>query len=668
MKDFSAATALTTNPEPLSNQPGVFLSLDAIRRLPLSQEARLSLLSELRHSAESGLSKAHLMAEQAELYLRCCEHAYNTCDWLQAIDHHDALLELVLLLARALPEKARSFWSRYGELLAFLTAAVHPAVISNSTSPPPQPLRAELCWRLAERLKIGRQLPFTPPEWLAVLEQQLVQDGAAYWTALIDTDADDPTGLARRRSFSLLIRLDELLAPAPSWIIEQAREHLCNLAQSLLAQHKPESRNLAQLCSDLEALPLDPEDQSKMAVSIVRARLSLELLAPDLGGLIPQIDSEAFVKAEISQNKDLPAKAMMVLRDFNDDTASPLEFNVAPLLVDTDQEGDEFNHLDEALEEFVWHLPRGSTAIHAAPALLDALEPAWRNGLRLSAKSFEKIAYLSAAWQRRLTERLDPLPILDWHHSMLIELDSRELAALKPILEMSESLQPALAELRRQHHNDQFWREKVETPWMCCPPPLEALRRLHCELGFYAQTHQPFQELNRWGMELSQVLHEAESWTDDAGCLGLWLSVTQEQVIRYQQPLPTFGVPPAADSLLAQLGGMEILYVGDQAEDVREAHRLGRCFRGEPFGLRVLKTPLSRWPARPAGGFWESLDLVLDAVEITYRQRPFDVVLADCGAYRLPLLRSVHQRYGVTALSTGLPMVDWLTGKSDFST
>jgi hypothetical protein len=29
------------------------------------------------------------------------------------------------------------------------------------------------------------------------------------------------------------------------------------------------------------------------------------------------------------------------------------------------------------------------------------------------------------------------------------------------------------------------------------------------------------------------------------------------------------------------------------------------------------------------------------------------VLLADCGAYRLPLLQTAHQRYGVAALSAG---------------
>ena len=195
---------------------------------------------------------------------------------------------------------------------------------------------------------------------------------------------------------------------------------------------------------------------------------------------------------------------------------------------------------------------------------------------------------------------------------------------------------------------------------MQCPPPLEALRRLYREEGFYASSHGPLESLRAWGQEAVLALQEAELWTDDAGCLGLWLATAQELVGEGQAPLPALGAPPAPEQLLAELGGLEVLYVGDQAAAVQAAHRAGRCFRGDPFGLRVLDTPASRWPARPAGGLEESLAVLLEAVDGLYRQRPFAVLLADCGVYRLPLLRAVHQRYGVAALSSGRPLAGWL--------
>jgi hypothetical protein len=52
----------------------------------------------------------------------------------------------------------------------------------------------------------------------------------------------------------------------------------------------------------------------------------------------------------------------------------------------------------------------------------------------------------------------------------------------------------------------------------------------------------------------------------------------------------------------------------------------------------VLETLASRWPARPADGFAQRLAVLLEHVEVLYRQRPFAVLLADRGACRLPLL------------------------------
>ncbi len=610
----------------------------------------------MRIRAEDGFTRAQVTAEEAELRLRCCEHAFTASEWLEAFEHHDALLELVDGLARALPDQETTFWNRYGELLAALTAAVHEAVNSNSLNPPPEPLRAELCWRLAYRLKLGHDLPFEPPAWLLVLEQQLVQDGAAYWSAFLeamDTDsgAPDPQR-ARRRAFALLLRLNQLLAPGPAWVLQQARGHLAAEAEVLLSQANPPPVDLVWLSTSLEHLPLEQELHAQQrAVLLTRARLVIELLDPALSPLTAPPAADASSVAEVKQPE--PAAAELVLLEAGQ-TAEAWQLDLAPLLTA------ELEAIEAAMDDFVWHLPRGSRARPAAPALLAVLDPAWKTGLRLSPVALERLAYLAAVWQRRLADKLEPLPTIDWQYSLLIELDSTELAVLQPLLASPESLAPALAELRREHHNPTFWDQRLELPWMQCPPPLEALRRLHVEQGYYARANQPLDELVQWGQEMTQALLSAELWTDDAGSLGLWLAVAQELVGQCKGTCPPFGLPPAPDQLLGEWAGLEVVYVGDQAEAVQAAHRAGRCFRGDPFGLRALPTPGSRWPARPAGSFQESLLLLLEAVDGLYRQRPFAVLLADCGAYRLPLMRAVHQRYGVAALSSGRPLATWL--------
>lgn len=671
---------------PGAREPGVWLTLEQLRQLPLSQEARLQLLRELQAAAATGETQVQLVAEQAELHLRCCEHAWSQGDWLEAVRHHDALLELVARLVQVLPEQAGPFWGRYGELLAGLTAAVHGAVNSQSATPLAEPLRAELCWTLAERLHVGRQLPFEPPAWLAVLEQQLVQDGASCCIDLLNQAEPPAPAQTRQRAIVLLLRLQVLLEPAPAWVLQLARQHLEAEVARVLAgpPQEPAPAELAQLLALLERFPAAEGAEDSLAQALTRARLALELLAPELAPLTRVAQPAAQPSQQVADpvtadlQTAIPAAAdpephpvaELVLLEAGSE-ASALQFDLTPLLA-ADAEGDGcqadsqwdsqagFQQIEDALDDFVWHLPRGSRAQPAAPALLAALEPAWRAGLRLQPAAFERLAYLAAAWQRRLAEKLEPLPALDWQHSLLIELEATELAVLQPLLATPAALEPALATLRREHLNQAFWQERQELPWMQCPPPLEALRRLHVEQGYYARTHEPLQGLLGWGREAAQALLEAEVWTDDAGCLGRWLAVAQELVAQQAGPLPLVGAPPPPEQLLAELAGLEVVYVGDQAAAVQAAHRAGRCFRGEPFGLRVLETPASRWPARPAGSFEESLAVLLAAVEGLYRQRPFAVLLADCGAYRLPLLRAVHQRYGVAALSSGRPLASWL--------
>lgn len=632
----------------------MWLPLERLRELPIEPAARLQLLRELSTRQQPRSAALALWGEFAELSLRCCEEAYQQKRWGEALEHHDALLTVVAQLVEAVPARAPLYWKRYGELLAFFTAAVHGAVSTVGADSLPVLERASLCWDLAQRLRHATDLPCDPPDWLAVFEQQLVQCGALYWLEIVDSPQ------AQRRAFLLLLRLKQLLDPAPEWVMARVRQLLESRTQEVLTAPLADPEALVSLLADLELVPLAPEQSAPMALALTRARLALELLCPELAPLARQSQATAAevpavpsaVSADVVEEEGVLAE--LVLLDEHKHP-SPLQLDLRPLLAA------DFDALDAALDDFVWHLPRGSRAVSAPMALQQALEPFWRGGERLPAAAFERLAYLAAAWQRRLGDRLEPMPQLDWRHSMLLELDTTELAVLRSLVADSAPLEDALGQLRREHHNPAFW-QRQELPWMECPPPLEALRRLHVEQGFYASSQAPLQSLMNWGQDAKRALLEAELWTDDAGCLGPWLAVVQALMGNGESSLPLIAAPPPPEQLLAELGGMEVLYVGDQAAAFREAHRAGRCFRGEPFGLRVLEAPASCWPARPASGFEQSIAALVGSVEALYAQRPFAVLLADCGAYRLPLLRVMHQRYGVAAVGSSRPMLSWLLG------
>jgi len=660
------------------------LSLEKLRELPLSREARLALLEQLQASPLPGTPLPQLLGEMAELRLRSCEEAYQRQAWSEALEHHDGLVELVDRLVALAPEHRDGFWGRYGELLAFFTVAVHGEVTPPTTDATDRARRAELAWQLAQRLRRAGGLLIQTPDWLALHEEQLVRQGVLLHADLLEqaSEAAGPLfGEIQQRALDLGIHLQHLLDPTPEWLEQMLRSLIERQVNAVLAVDPPEPDQLAALLGNLETLPVGVDRAEEFTAALTRARLSLDLLAPELQlasqVAAPLTPSAAATEATADGSAESPQPPAAVLaprmpavvaepgvaelvwleggeEKGGKTEGSPLQLDLQPLL----EVG--FEQIDEALDDFCWHLPKGSRALPAATALSRALEPRWRAGLRLEAPAFERLAYLAASWQRRLAERLEPLPQHDWRYGLLVELAAGELDVLQPLLAAPQQLEPVIAQLRREHHQESLWQQRQEVPWMECPPPLEALRRLHVEEGFYARSHPPMESLLSWGREVALALGEAELWTDDAGCLGRWLAVAQELVLSQQGPVPELGRPPLPEQLLGELGGLEVLYVGNGAAAVQEAHRAGRCFRGQPFGLRVMEGPQSLWPARPAGGFEQSLALLLENVEGLYRQRPFDVLLADCGAYRLPLLRAVHQRYGVAAMGSGRPMARWL--------
>jgi len=91
------------------------------------------------------------------------------------------------------------------------------------------------------------------------------------------------------------------------------------------------------------------------------------------------------------------------------------------------------------------------------------------------------------------------------------------------------------------------------------------------------------------------------------------------------------------------IAGQELLFVTPLASDVEAHHRTGLAFQLftditiQPYGLRCIEAPISIYPNRPERGFEDSLDRALEQVDRAFRQKPFSVFTAACGAYGLPL-------------------------------
>lgn len=647
------------SPAESASPVGLWFSFEQLRELPLDPAQRLVLQRRLLETPQPVQSAFDLLVDTIQLNVRCCEEALAAADVVTALGYLKELSPLVDTLAAVVADRSEGFWNSYAALLAKVMAALCQALDRDGEAAMEAGQVAELCAEAIPVLQQGLELPVTVPGWLKQLERTLARRGAlAGHKHFLATGTED----ANRRALLLALRLGELLDPVRPWVAQLCEQLLRPLAETIPAATPFNPEAVAELIGWTDRLPLAEPTRRKVEPLLTRSRLILELLAPELAASSQPQPPEPMAPQPALAVSSVRA-ALVVLPPGTEPETGQLD--LGPLLardggIHLEKAGP--SAVDDLLDDFCWNLPKGAEALQVSESLVASLEPQWAGGSRWAEEAFGLLSYASAGWQRRLGDKLQPLPLLDWQGGLMVELDSEELAVLVPLLSQPASLEPPLADLRRLHFDPTFWGTRQEVPWMTRLPPLEALRRLHVDHAFYASSHDPLRTLIEWGEGVTEALLASDIWTDDAGGLGGWLAAAQEMVTQGKGPLPLLGQPPPPDRILAELGGMEVVYVGGQLEAVTAAHRNGRLFRGDPFGLRCLPGPDSRHPSRPASSFSVSLAVLLEALDALYRQRPFAVLLADCGAYRLPLLHAAHQRYGVSCLSSGLPMAAWLGG------
>ncbi|MCP9834891.1 MULTISPECIES: hypothetical protein [unclassified Cyanobium] len=542
--------------DPAGGEPMLRVPLRLLRELALPYPAYHQLIAALR--AEAGVAADDpLLAELTEASATALRQALEQRQLEAALAAHDDLLDHLIELAAVRPQVAAVLWQRYGDLLGQLTGQVHERLVPRDGAPVDFSLAERagdgaLCLRMAAILEPTAAQPWAVPDWLPVLEQQLVQHGALAWQQRVPVEA-----AAAGPCLDLFLRLGQLLDPVPAWVELACRAAMGQVIEAVPPAGALEESELALLVARVGRLPVAAEQRAAFDAALLRARFSLELL----------------------------------------------------------QQG------------------RGTVGRPAA----------------------EGLEVLEAEWLEEDDEAPAPsLPAVEWRPgALVVELDALELQLLRHAEGPPESLEEALAELRRRHHDSDFWGAAAGEP-----DPLELLRRFELEAGFYATTQAPLESLRQWARPALQALLQAQVWSGDGATLELWEPWGQAGQRRQ---------PPRGSELLERLGGGEVLLVGETpeaSEVLLAAHRAGRLFAGGAFGLRCLAVPESRHPQRPAAGFEYSLEALVAAVEALYQERPFTVLLAGGGAYRLPLAQTIGSRYGVLAVAGATSLAAWLGGEA----
>lgn len=644
-------------------ESGLWVPLRVLRQLDLPPAAHHRLIAALRSETAGGAPEDPLLAELTELGAAALREALERRDREAALTAHDHLLAHVIELAAARPEVAVVLWQRYGDLLGQLTVQVHGQVIPRDGQTPEfgAPERAgdgTLCLRMAEVLERAAPHPWPVPDWLPVLEQQLVQHGALAFQQRIGTDR-----AAAAPCLDLFLRLSRLLDPLPDWVAVGCRSAMARVIEGLPGAGGIRASELALLVARVGRLPVAAERRPAFEAALLRARFSLELMHQGRGaaGRAASEGGEVLEAEWLDDDDDGggAAAAQPPLR-LVATAADPLQerdvFSLEPFLTG-DGEG-----ATAALEAFLE--PWLSSDRPADPPITSLLESLDGADLPPGDEALMVLRRAATLWQERLGAQVAPLPAVEWRPGgLVVELDPLELMVLRHAGGAAEPLEEALAELRRRHHDDAFWAAAVPGAGtateavQALPGALEVLRRFQLEAGFYATTQAPLDSLRHWARPALQALLQSQVWSADVATQGLWLPwELQGRPGRLRQP-------PQGSTLLELLGGAEVVLVGHGCEALEEAHRAGRLFTGGAFGLRCLEVPESCHPHRPAAGFERSLEALLAAVETLYRERPFTVLLATGGAYRLPLAQAIGSRFGVLAVVGASPLVGWLEGR-----
>ncbi|MDM7937825.1 MAG: hypothetical protein QUV06_10240 [Cyanobium sp. CZS 48M] len=545
--------------------------------------------------------------------------------------------------------------------------------------------RADLCWQVPMLLERLRQLGTELPGWVDLLEEQLIRVGALQYRDLHQADPDHP--LMRARALTLMLHLCGLHDPPVPWKVLIAKALL--LEEVVAAESSPQvddgiREQLGVWRETLERVGiLDAELNERIATTGATDgsnRAAIDLEEQIKTDVVHWLNDNPAVSVPVELRLVCGPEARVVPHD-----RLRLNLNLAPLL--NLPGGVPIEPLVEAFFRPMREQDCGPGFCLREPisSLYESLELLWSQGQELSLEGLARLASASAAWNRcggpgALGARLlgSSLRIARLRDgSSVLRPEPLELMALQAVLYRHGDLEAVLSAIRR-HHLDPAWMNRRREAVVGAPFDLEeCLRRLHTEWGFYASGAAPLECLEQWSRSAMGALLGGQV----TGTLhSLDLLPVAQMMHRSCGRAPELMQWPSDQDLYSFLAGKEVVLATTLPTDQVEAHHgSGRAFelfsdlRIAPYGLRCVQVPCSRYPHRPGTGFGETLEECLDTVDTLFRQRPFKVFVAACGAYGLPLCEAVHSRYGVSCLCSGdrmnayfgmeqAAMADWRAG------
>ena len=665
---------------------GIWLSLESLLALPLSPAAELELLAALLEPLPSGAGpesdacRAALLAALWEGELRQACGSFETAAWQQgraqwqaAVAHHHELQEL-------LPEAAAPNGLLDG--LIQVLARLDQALTHRQWRPPASPLdNAQAHGIAAELLQQIRDLDRPLPSWYAVVEEGLLRRGGL---ALVQ----QASGVCRRDGLALLLRWRQRQTAQPEWLTACLEQAVLSLVADLPQSSHPIA-DLQALVVSLTALPAvgsGSERQAAVQESLALARGCLTLAAAAHQPLAVR-ESLGLERGAVIA----PAEIRQLVREWQEDHAAPLSpvglelvwipgarplphgqgqlaLNLAAVVPQSSGDPALVEQVMAAFFEPLLQIPvdRLWQQRHSTPTLLSSLSHLWAGGGVLSASECQLLALAQEQWQHwggpgRLGAEQLPAqwpPARLEPGCCLVQPSALQLAGLRCWLQARPELGPALAEIRRRHHDQVFLQQQAACAAGDRGDVLETLCALQLEEGFYGSNTAPDHSFQAWAQSSLQLLSGSELLLDPQLPIGSWWALLQGLAQGWGR-LADLVAWPSDEQFYGLLAGQEVVLVSPLAALAEEQHRSGRAFQLfldlpiAPYGLRTLEPPASLYPQRPHQSFEASLDACLESLAAMAGESPFKVLLTAAGVYDLPLCDAVRQRYGASCVAIG---------------
>jgi hypothetical protein len=177
------------------------------------------------------------------------------------------------------------------------------------------------------------------------------------------------------------------------------------------------------------------------------------------------------------------------------------------------------------------------------------------------------------------------------------------------------------------------------------------LRMLMTNAGFYSAQDPTiaWTALKEWAERYLQALRQ--SWLASFPPAYPFYFSVQRAIWDAWGEAPKYVCHPGPFDLYQSLAAKSVLFMSPFAHLVNKQVETGRLYRlfkdyaCPHFALRAIPAWVSTWPNRPHGDWLETFSEMRKAVDDAFAQQAFDVFLASCGCYGLPICdyaRSVH--------------------------